>query len=335
MQVKLGAGLALVAALLTAGPLVAQTADDSTRTAARALGTAGVEAYQANDFVLATDKLEKAYGILRVPSLGLWSGRALVKNGKLVEAADRFLETTSLQVPTGEYAVQKQAQTDAASELQALRPRIPVLRVTVEGASLAECTVTIDGQSVSSSLVAEGRLVNPGSHVVEAHRGSDVARTEVTAVESGRTVAALKFAPPSAGAPPAAGGAPPPTAPPPVAPAGDTGVSQGSSAQKTWGWVALGVGGAGLAVGGVAGIVSLTKKGQLDRNDHCVGGTRCATSETDLVDSYNTSNTVASVGFIAGGALAGLGIVLLLTAPTEAGTQAFIGPTSAGVRGRF
>src|SRR5688500_19688537 len=104
MQLKVGAGLALLAALLTAGPLLGQAADESTRTAARALGTAGVEAYQANDFATATDKLEKAYGILRAPSLGLWSGRALVKVGKLVEAADRFLEVTSLQVPTGEYA---------------------------------------------------------------------------------------------------------------------------------------------------------------------------------------------------------------------------------------
>src|SRR5262245_51595388 len=192
MRTKLVA-LAALTVLLGAPPLAAQTADEATRTAARALGTAGVEAYQANDFAMATDKLEKAYGILRAPSLGLWSGRALIKIGKLVEAADRFLEVTSLQVPTGDYAVQKQAQADAATELQALKPRIPVLRVAVEGASLAECTFTVDGQPVAAGSLGEGRLVNPGPHVIEARRGADVARAEVSVAESERPTVTLKL----------------------------------------------------------------------------------------------------------------------------------------------
>ena len=116
LHARLAAGVLFGALGLAARPASAQPADESTRTAARALGTAGVEAYQANDFATATDKLEKAYGLLRVPSLGLWSGRALVKVGKLLQAADRFLEATSLQAPAGEYAVQKQAQTDAAQQ---------------------------------------------------------------------------------------------------------------------------------------------------------------------------------------------------------------------------
>ncbi len=334
MQTKLGAGLALLAALLTAGPLLGQPADESTRTAARALGTAGVEAYQANDFATATDKLEKAYGILRAPSLGLWSGRALVKVGKLVEAADRFLEVTSLQVPSGEYAVQKQAQADAASELSTLRPRIPVLRVAIEGAAPAECAVTLDGQPVSSALLAEGRLVNPGAHVVEGRRGGDVVRAEVTAAEGERPIATLKFgAAPAATAPsvtPAEPVAAPPVAPPPA----DAGPSEASSAQRTWGWVALGAGGVGLIVGGVTGAISLGKKGEIDDSDNCQGN-RCAPVEKDLVDSYNSMNTVSTVGFIAGGALGALGVVLLLTAPSESATQAWVGPLSAGVRGRF
>jgi hypothetical protein len=331
MHVRLGACLLFGAVALAAVPAVAQGADESTRTAARALGTAGVEAYQVNDFVTATDKLEKAYALLRAPSLGLWSGRALVKVGKWVEAAERFLETTSLQVPAGDYAVQKQAQSDAAAELRALRPRIPVLVVKVEGAALGECSFTVDGQPVASALLAEGRLVNPGTHVVEARHGAEQARAEVTAAEAERKEVVLGFeaatVPPPVVAPVAAPAPPPPT--PPAQPASEPG-----SPQRTWGWAALGAGGVGLIVGGVTGIVALGKKNDIESNPSCQGN-RCASSEASSVDSYNAMRTVSSVGFYAGGALVALGAVLLVTAPSGARTQAFVGPRSLGLRGSF
>jgi hypothetical protein len=316
------------AVLLSAPPLLAQAADESTRTAARALGSAGVTAYQTNDFATATDKLEKAYALLHAPSLGLWSGRALVKVGKWVEAADRFLETTSLQVPTGEYAVQKQAQSDAAAELAALKPRIPSLAVKVEGAALADCSFSVDGQPVASSLLVEGRLVDPGAHVVEGRRGSDHARAEVTAAEGERKTVVLSFnapPPPVVAVAPAAAPVHDHASPPPSAP---------SSAQRTGGWVAVGAGGAGLLVGAVSGLVALGKKSDLDSNQRCQNN-RCAPSESGNVDAYNSLRTVSSVGLFAGGGLAVLGAVLVLTAPRRPSTQAFVGPRSVGVRGSF
>jgi hypothetical protein len=81
-------------------------------------------------------------------------------------------------------------------------------------------------------------------------------------------------------------------------------------------------------------VVSLGKKGEIDDSDNCQGN-RCAPIEKDLVDSYNSMNTVSTVGFVAGGALGALGLVLLLTAPSETAAQAWVGPLSAGVRGRF
>lgn len=331
MFARFGAWLLSAAVLLSAPPLLAQAADESTRTAARALGSAGVEAYQANDFATATDKLEKAYALLHAPSLGLWSGRALVKVGKWVEAAERFLEATSLQVPTGEYAVQKQAQSDAAAELTALKPRIPLLVVKVEGAALADCSFTVDGQPVPSSSLVAGRLVNPGAHVVEARRGNDQARAEADVTEGERKTVVLSFNPALPPVVPIVPGAAPvheDLSPPPPA------TSAPSSAQRTWGWVAVGAGGVGLLVGGVTGIVALGKKSDIDSNPNCQNN-RCAPSESDAVDSYNSLRTVSSVGLFAGGGLAVLGAVLVLTAPSRPSTQAFVGPRSVGVRGSF
>ncbi len=336
MKASLGAAL-LSFAVALAVPAAAQAPDEATRTAARALGTAGVEAYQASDFATATDKLEKAYALLHAPSLGLWSGRALVKLGKWVEAADRFLETTSLQVPAGDYAVQKRAQADAAAELAGLKPRIPSLVVAVEGAELADCSISVDGVPVAASLLGAGRLVNPGTHELDGRHGDDRAHAEVTLAEGERKTVALAFgAPaPAPAAPPAANQAPP--SPPLSVPApltANADVGRASSAQRTWGWITIGAGGVGLLVGGVTGLIAVGKKSDLDGNPNCRGN-HCAPNEQSTVDTYNTCRTLSTVGFYAGGALAALGVVLLVTAPSQASAQAYVGPGTAGVRGTF
>src|SRR5688572_19691729 len=128
-----------------ASSVPAQAVDDATRGAARKIGYSGVEAYQAGNYPTASEKLEKAYRVLRVPSLGLWSARALAKVGKLVEASERYLEVTRLPVSGGDEAVQKQAQGEAQTELDALSPKIPNVIVQLEGATPAEVKVTVDG----------------------------------------------------------------------------------------------------------------------------------------------------------------------------------------------
>jgi len=52
----------------------------------------------SRNYNLASSRLEKAYVLLNVPSLGLWSARALAKRSLLVEAANRYYEVTSLQL---------------------------------------------------------------------------------------------------------------------------------------------------------------------------------------------------------------------------------------------
>jgi hypothetical protein len=323
---RLSFGLALGAALALSAPAFAQSTDEATRTAARALGTSGVEAYQAGDYVMATDRLEKAYGILRVPTLGLWSARALVQTGKWVEALDRYLEVASLQVPEGEYAVQKQAQADAEKDLAALRPRIPVLKVSTEGAALAETEITIDGRVVPSGLAGEGRLVNPGRHAIEGRHAGAAANAEVTVAEGQRETAVLRFG---------AAGAEAPLATTAAEPAADAGSKSDGKVMRTAGFVSLGAGAVGIGIGTVFGIMALGKKSQIDSNPACQDE-RCAPSQQSKVDSYNTARTVSSVGFIAGGVLAGLGVVLVVAAPKGAPrTEAWVSPNAAGLRGSF
>lgn len=325
----------LLASLTLCSAAAAQ--ESATRSAARALGTSGVEAYEDGRYEQASDELEKAYSILRAPSLGLWSARALVKRQLLVQAAERYLETTGLQVPTGDAAIQKKAIEEAKSELAALRPTIPTLKVRVIGAPLAEVQVTIDGTSVATTLLASGRLVNPGNHeVVGVHAGQRV-RASATLGEGQNRQLELRFSSVASAEEqqPASTISAPASSAPADTPADAPPAPSPRNARRTWAVVALAAGGAGLAVGGVTGFLALGKRQELDDTGKCSDG--CPTSLTADVNQLNTYRTVSTVAFIAGGVLAATGITLWVTAPSPKGTQAraSFGPNGLSLDGRF
>ena len=301
--------LVLVAlTLLTASPVRAQAGDEASRAEARKIGYAGVEAYQAGDFATARERLETAYQMLRVPSLGLWSARALTKLGKLVEAEARYLEVIRLPTSVGDEAIQEQARRDASNERTALARRVPSVLVRVEGASASEVAVTIDDAPLVGSALGENHLVNPGRHTVEGLRGTTRARVEVSVAEGEQREAVLRFA------------AAPAAAASPGGPDAGLGVqrpavSTGSDSKRTVGWVTLGTGGAGLVIGAVSGFMAMSKKSDLDKAG--CGDGNCPASERGNVDSYNSLRVVSGVGLIAGVALAGVGAYLLLTGPVD------------------
>ena len=324
------------AALLFAQQAMGQEVDDATRASARQLGYSGVEAFEAQDYKTASDRLERAYRVLEVPTLGLWSARALVKLGKLVQAQERYLKVGRLAPGGGDAEVQRKAQADAAKELAALTPRIPSVIIDLQGAEPADIKLTLDGLSLSSDLVGEPRPVDPGAHTLVGLRGSEKRQVAFTLAEAAQqhvtlsfqqSVAAAAAAPTSSAAPNAVAGS---TAPPVDAP-------KSSSTQRTLGWVAITVGGAGLIFGGVTGAVAISKKNGLDGSVGCKGNA-CPTLQQDNVDSYNSMRTLSSVGFIAGGVVAAAGVVLVLTAPSPAPAPSaalWLSPNQAGIRGSF
>lgn len=105
-------------------------------------------------------------------------------------------------------------------------------------------------------------------------------------------------------------------------------------AQRTWGWVVLGVGAAGLVTGAATGIAVMANTSL--RNDCPNGG--CPSSKSASVDTYNSLRVISTVGFIVGGVGAAVGATLLLWTPTresEPRMALWVGPGSAGVRGAF
>jgi hypothetical protein len=260
----------LVVGLLAALPSVAAAQTDATRAAARELGAEGVEAFQAGDFATASDKLGRAFKTVKAPSLGLWSARALVKLGRLVEASERYLEVTRLDASTGDTAVQKQAQQDAAREREELKPRIPSLTLEVTGAG-PDVSVTLDGATIPSELLGAKQPSDPGKHVVEAKSGGRVLRREVTLNEGQPLALKLDFTEASAdtGAPSSTPAATSSTAP-------ADGAAKPSRPIPAGVWVGVALAGVGAATGGVAALLASSK-----REDMKCPGDVCPPSERE------------------------------------------------------
>jgi hypothetical protein len=338
-------GACTLAVMTVALTRVAVAEDDAaTRSSARKVAMDGIAALQQGNADVAAQKLEKAFQILRVPSVALWSARALAKRGQLVEASERYLEASRLSnFKGGEQAVQEQAQKDAAKELEELTPRIPSVLIAVEGASAAGVSVMLDGKAVPMALLGEERPVNPGTHQVTAQRGKQQAQESVTVAETEKKRVVLRFSADGATAAIAtaeAGSAPPAPSQPSLG-AVDSQPSGSTRTNKTLAYVALAAGGAGIALGSVTGLMALGKRSDLDKNPNCRDD-RCLPVAQGEVDSFRTFRTVSSVGFIAGGVFAATGVVLLLTSsPSQKGELAAhqlalrVAPGDVSITGRF
>src|SRR5262245_14058082 len=172
-------------ALACAVPSIAHAAPGSASEAAKKQAYAGVAAYQAGKYEVASAELEPAFAAVRAPSVGLWSARALMKLGKWVEAVERYRLIGELDPNAGDKrAVQDKARADAAKELAELLARTPVVRVKLENATPDEVTVTLDGAPIKAPALSSERLVNPGEHEIVGMKQSERVKTTVTAAES-------------------------------------------------------------------------------------------------------------------------------------------------------
>jgi hypothetical protein len=169
-------------------------------------------------------------------------------------------------------------------------PSVVLVATDASGNALPNVKVSIDG---APPRVLDGTSwdVEPGPHTF-AFEGGGGTRVEkqvlaVQGTKDQRVVIAL-VAPPVVVAP--APEAPPPSAGP----------------WKPVGYTMLGVGAAGLVVGGVFGAVALSTKSKDCLGDLCNPGT----SSTALAQG-----NVSTAGFVAGGVLAAAGITILLVAP--------------------
>lgn len=333
MRLRLAARAApLIVACAVASPAGAQLEDDG-RKSARLLGEEAAALFAAGDFAGAMKKYEVAYALVPVPTLGVRLARSLDKLGRLLDAEARYKAVIKMELDKSAPAVHAEAKEQAKTELEALQRRIPRLVVEPEVEDSApDVTVTVDGVELKPAEWRQKRPVNPGAHrVVVARAGREVSRD--VKLEEGEVLrVAVSPPPPPAPAPSASAPPPPPPAVSSARPPEPPPVVDGGS-RKTLGYVALGVGGVGLAVGVFATLAAMSKKSSLD--DKCASGA-CPPSAFDDLDAYESRKRVATGGLVLGVAGAAVGGVLLWT-DLGAGRRAggFVGPGRVGLGGTF
>jgi hypothetical protein len=165
---------------------------------------------------------------------------------------------------------------------------LPTGHVAVAASTGARVPVRVDGVAIGL-LPWEGDLP-PGKHRFEAGGAAPV----VVEVAAGReAVVTIDVRPEAVPAPPA---------------------PESGGLRRTFGFVGIGLGAAGLVVGGVTGGLVISKHGQLQKE--CPGGTCYGMARDDLA-GYHALGTASTVGFVVGGALLATGIVLVATAPSS------------------
>lgn len=338
----------LFAALLVSSPLtpviaLAQTTDADKATA-RDLAIEGYRALQSKDYAAAVDRFTRADALYHAPTVTLGLARAQVGLGKLVSAQELYNRVAHESLPPNASNAIKKAVLDAQKELDALTPRIPSVVINVKGSGSAR--VTIDGVEVRAAALGVKRPVDPGKHVVAASAtGLITSEATVTLAEGKSESVTLELKPRQAEPPPVVAAAPaakPPVAAPVVPPIAQVApapippaqpdptpdqIKGNGSTQKTVGVIALGVGAAGLLMGGITGGLALGKHSDITQS--CPDGHCPPDQKSNIqpeIDSYNTMGAISTVGFIAGGVLAATGVVLILTAPKKAITQSSVTP---------
>ncbi len=342
--------LGLVSTLTTSLVAPAAFAQDQPQAesvaAARSLGMQGIKLADAGDCKGAIEKLSRAESLYHAPSILGRLGECQVNVGQVVLGTENLNRVVREQLAANAPKAFRDAQERAKGVLNTALPKIAHLTVRVDPAD-ARPQVTVGGAAIPPALIGVERPTDPGTHeVVISAPGYLEQKTSVTLAEGGSQEIAVKLEKDPAAA--VAATPPPATTPPPVI-TGPTPPPADTDPKKsnTLAYVALGVGGAGLVVGGVTGFLALGKKSDLKG---CVD-TKCPSSQQDTLDGAKSMATVSTVGFAVGFVGVGLGVVLLLTGNSSGGASAsksplklakqgisvepWIGTQSAGLNGTF
>jgi hypothetical protein len=314
--------------------------------AARSLGIQGVQLADAGKCPEAIEKLERAESLYHAPTILGRLGECRVNVGQVVQGTEDLNRVVREVLAPNAPRAFRDAQDRAQKVLTASTPKIAHLTVKVDPPD-AKPSVTVGGRAIPAALIGIERPTDPGSFdVVASAPGYLNAQTTVTLTEGGQQEVTLKLekdpnavVTPVGAAPGAQPGLP---GAPPAMPPGQAALPATPSGGKTFAYVALGVGAAGIGVGAVTGLMAMSKAGDC-KNKIC--------SSQDTLDSAKSMATISTVGFGVGIVGVALGTILLVTgkselpnagqatakrdAPPKWSIEPWVGVNAAGVTGAF
>jgi hypothetical protein len=222
-------------------------------------------------------------------------------DGKLVEARRLLQQCSAVSCSA---FVQKEC-VGWLSDVEARLPSVILSAKDDAGADLVDVAVSIDGHEGPRKLDGRAIDIDPGEHTF-VFQLADGRKAEQRAFlrerEKGKSVAVTMGAPRAAAASPGK---------PSDAPVGgnEPRASGGRSPLIPVGFIAAGVGVAGLAVGTIFGLEASSKLSA----PHC--DTAAKVCDPGVIGDAKSAATVSTIGFIAGGVLVAGGVTLVLLAP--------------------
>lgn len=307
----------LLCAALVGLPGIAQaTPTPADRAAAEVLFDEAVKLLEAGNGVAACPKLEESQRL--DPGVGtlLYLAECYRSIGRTASAWATFREASY----AAEAAGQKDRVDIANAEAEKLKVSLSYLSLVITDRQTPGLELKRDGEVVNRALWDSPIPVDPGEHQIEATAAGKLPwmQTIVIAAQPGTsqiTVPALADANAAAATPAPAPTAPAQTAANTSAAPNAREAEDGGSSQKTWGWVALGAGGAGIALGGVFGLMASKDNQAADEECRQDDPTQCNAEGVALGEQAASRAMLSSIFMGAGLAAAATGVVLVLTAP--------------------
>jgi hypothetical protein len=296
--------LALAAPFLSFAPPV--RAQGSEPAAAEALFRSAQEAGENGDWQTACDRFEESQRLEPAPGTILNIARCREKLGQIASAWKRYGEAAQ-KLPEGDKRL-----TLARKKEAELAPQVPRLRVVPPpGDEVIE--VTVGTMKVAPAMFGVDLPFDPGTiKVVVRAEGRADAEQEIVLKAGETSSVELALGAPLEKAPETGAVSTGPKATP------EKPQEPPSGAQKTWGFVSLGVGVAGFGVG-VAGLIwagneNATVVAECDDDG-------CSRVGFDAAQRGKSAQALELAGFIVGAAATSLGVILLVTAPGDVPLQ--------------
>jgi hypothetical protein len=249
------------------------------------------------------------------------------KQGRVSSAWTTFLSAAAAAKRTGN--VDREAE--ARNRANALAPSLPKIVINVGAADKGSgVTITRDGTGVGPAQFGVPIPADPGIHRIAASMPGHKSWENTVEIKTKGQVVQVDV--PALELEPAVSGGTQSTSAEPKTTVPLNAVPSTTSQQRTWALVVGGVGVAGVAIGGVAGLVSLSKHNEAE--DHC-SGSLCRDSQgVNLRSDARSWGNVSTVAFIVGAAGLATGATLWLSSPkAESASSAWVtvGPGSVGM----
>jgi len=230
------------------------------------------------------------------------------KNGQTASAWARYLETAEMAGRLG----QTEREQYARERVQALEPILAYLRI-LSPSLPPTAVVQRDGVVLDRALLESYAPVDSGAHIIDVRADGKKPWSTVVTVPSGPVhfdVEIPQLEAETSGPGSATSSSDSSRRAAEQALRDEESAASARRTRRTWGFVALGAGVAGIGTGAFFGVRALSQKSDADAKCH---GNQCEPGGPEAQNDAKTSATISTLALGVGIAAAGVGAYLLLT----------------------